>query len=81
MSEKEYGKLVRDFGEQKTNKLIAKMNCYLAEDEKRQKKYKTRNHYMTLRNWERRDSENQTQQAQQPMPITDYLAGVSWEGM
>ena len=62
ISEKEYQKLIEKFGMEKANRMIYNMDCYLLEDKKRQAKYKTRNHYRTLLNWERMDEERRQQQ-------------------
>lgn len=58
LSQKEYGRLCKDFGEQKANQMIQRMNSYIGEDTtgKLAKKYQTRNHNLTLRNWENKDS-------------------------
>ena len=59
MTEDEHRELVAKFGENKAQQMIQNMDFYLAEDPKRQKKYKSRNHYMTLVNWERKDAKEQ----------------------
>lgn len=56
LSAKEYKKLCDDFGYQNANGMIRRMNSYIGEDGtgKLAKKYETRNHNLTLRNWENR---------------------------
>lgn len=53
--------LCKKFGEREAKEMIEYMDNYLKEDEKRQKKYKTRNHYMTLLNWARKDQKEKKQ--------------------
>jgi len=57
LTPKEYKSLEKKFGEVKTDQMIQNMNRYIGEDPKRQKVYATRNHYLTLLNWERRNEE------------------------
>lgn len=59
LTEDEHSKLVAKFGERKAQDMIQNMDFYIAEDPKRQTKYRTRNHYMTLLNWERKREEKQ----------------------
>lgn len=65
----EYDKLVAKFGVVRVDEMIQRMDNYIGEDPKRQKKYETRNHYLTLLNWERMDQERKTQPLmQKPQP-------------
>ena len=61
LSDAEYDKLYEKFHFNKLQDLIERMDCYLEEDEKRKRKYKTRNHYMTLLNWARKDEKEKKQ--------------------
>lgn len=65
LSEEEFLKLQEKFGQAETTKMIRAMNDYIGEDSKLVKKYQTRNHYLTLLNWQRRD-EKKTQVKPQP---------------
>jgi len=64
LTDDEYRKLTEKFGESKTRDLIERMDYYLEEDPKRKKKYEKRNHYMTLLNWERKDTKENRWQGQ-----------------
>ena len=59
LSQKEYLNLCTEFGKEKTEQMIRNMNDYIGEDEtgKLARKYQTRNHNLTLRNWVRMDQE------------------------
>ena len=59
LSEKEFLSLQEKFGYEEVMKMIRNMNNYIGEDDKLVKKYQTRNHYLTLLNWKRRDEEKQ----------------------
>ena len=63
LSDAEYQRLVQDFGYEKTERMIEAMNNYIGEDEtgKLARKYSTRNHNLTLRNWENRRAEESRQ--------------------
>ena len=63
LSEEEYDKLNDKFGFQKTQDMIEHMDYYIGEDPARQKKYAKRNHYLTLLNWERKDSKDKKPQS------------------
>lgn len=64
LSEKEFLALQEKYGYDETMKMIRNMNNYIGEDQKLMNKYRTRNHYLTLLNWKRRDEEKK--KAQQP---------------
>ena len=72
LSKKEYLNLCTEYGKEKADQMISKMNDYIGEDEtgKLARKYQTRNHNLTLRNWIRMDEERkqqkQTVQIKQP---------------
>lgn len=57
LSNAECQKLVDQFGKDKVFQMIDNMNNYIGEDPKRIRTYKTRNHYLTLLNWERMDQD------------------------
>jgi len=59
LTEKEFLTLQKKFGYGKTMSMIENMNNYIGEDPKRQRIYQTRNHYLTLLNWERRDKKQE----------------------
>ena len=63
LSDEEYQRLVKDFGFSRVEQMIERMNDYIGEDEtgKLARKYQTRNHNLTLRNWENRRSEEKRQ--------------------
>lgn len=68
LSEVEYQRLCRDFGKQKADQMIRGMNSYIGADEtgKLARKYQTRNHNLTLRNWENKDrKEKESKQSKQ----------------
>lgn len=69
LSDNEYTRLCNDFGKAKADNMIRRMNSYIGEDEtgKLAKKYATRNHNLTLRNWENRHE--QETRAKQPKQI------------
>jgi len=62
LSQKEYEGLVKKWGEEKTKRMIQNMDDYLEEDPKRLRKYETRNHNLTLQNWDRMDNERRQKQ-------------------
>lgn len=64
LSEKEFLALQKKYGYEETMQMIRNMNNYIGEDSKLIAKYKTRNHYLTLQNWKRRDEEKKQQQQQ-----------------
>lgn len=57
LSDKELNSLIEKFGSEKTKQMIDNMNNYIGEDPKRIRTYRTRNHYLTLLNWERMDQD------------------------
>ena len=59
LSQKEYLNLCTEYGKAKIDQMIIKMNDYIGEDEtgKLARKYRTRNHNLTLKNWIRMDQE------------------------
>ena len=69
LSASEYQRLCKDYGKIKADQMIQGMNRYIGEDEtgKLAKKYQTRNHNLTLRNWENRHEREV--QAKQPKQI------------
>lgn len=69
LSEDEYQKLVDKFGTLKATMMIANMDHYIGEDPKRQKTYKTRNHYLTLLNWQRMDEERKKAREKPQTPV------------
>ena len=62
LSQKEYDGLVKKWGEEKTKRMIQNMDDYLEEDPKRLRKYETRNHNLTLQNWDRMDNDRRQKQ-------------------
>lgn len=68
LTPEEYGKLCEKFGNEKADEMIQRMDNYIGEDPKRQKKYESRNHYLTLLNWERMDQERKTQPLMKQKP-------------
>ena len=64
LSDKEFLALQDEFGYEETMRMIRSMNDYIGEDPKLIRKYQTRNHNLTLRNWKRRDAEKK--QANEP---------------
>lgn len=69
----EYTKLVRTFGPEETDAMIQRMNDYIGEDPKRVKKYESRNHYLTLLNWDRMNKERKVQHSQQKPQQKSWL--------
>ena len=62
-------KLVEKFGSLKVTEMITNMDHYIGEDPKRQKTYKTRNHYLTLLNWQRMDEERKKEREKPQTPV------------
>ena len=77
LSDEEYRRLVQDFGQEKVERMIESMNSYIGEDEtgRLARKYQTRNHNLTLRNWENRRAEEQRQPKAR---ITNVPKKESW---
>lgn len=75
LTPEEHQKLQKKFGEYETQRMIANMNNYIGEDPKRQKTYSSRNHYLTLLNWKRRDEDRKQAQAK-PQQKTYSFAEV-----
>ena len=77
LTDADFGKLVERFGAEKTESMIDNMDSYIEEDATIKKKYKTRNHYLTLLRWDRMDEERKGQQSPQtsrgmPQPKKTY---------
>ena len=72
LSEKEFLSLQEKFGYEKALEKIEWMNNYIGEDPKRERVYQSRNHYLTLLNWDRMDQERKQkpQAAEQPKEET-----------
>ena len=70
LSEAEYQRLCRDYGKQKADQMIRGMNSYIGADEtgKLARKYQTRNHNLTLRNWENKDQKEKETKQQKQIP-------------
>ena len=73
LTPEEMSKLREKFGTEKAAEMIQRMNDYIGEDPKRQKKYESRNHYLTLLNWERMDQERKTQPFMQQKPQATFV--------
>ena len=72
LSEKEFLSLQEKFGYEKALEKIEWMNNYIGEDPKRERVYQSRNHYLTILNWDRMDQERKQkpQAAEQPKEET-----------
>lgn len=82
LSEKEFLSLQEKYGYDETMKMIRNMNNYIGEDQKLMNKYRTRNHYLTLLNWKRRDEERDSnKQKQSPNEYPDFYSMLQAEGV
>ena len=82
LSDKEFLSLQEKFGYGETMAMIEKMNNYIGEDPKRQRVYQSRNHYLTLLNWKRRDEERDSnKQKQSPNEYPDFYSMLQAEGV
>lgn len=82
LSQKEYDHLVSDFGRAKVSEMIQNLDNYIGEDPKRERLYATRNHNLTLRNWDNRDKKmNKPRKPESPNEYPDIYSQLKAEGV